>query len=766
LTDNAQPEYNDLLTRAAATRPATGGTLMNPSRHAVFRRALVPLLLLLSVVAARAQGEIGPTAVWQPDDTFGADVMACSPADGCTLSRVMAAHGASAEAVAFTQTREESYYLSAFTELGRVDLGLITMPNTAGGISLYEMLNGSPSPVSAEDLDMDEMRALPAYAALWARHPDLVLWAQTIFDGMETRPDGGQRFLFSYPMLDGCRACPEIDKARAAFDFDAAGNFLGVTYLDPASMASIAVQPTISVRQPDQAAQFDNISLDESLILYIDSGDLTLEHIVGGAVVRLTSGGNVAGYDISPTRQTIFYHDNTDAAYLIALEFFSDGRLTVSPPAGPFPAPGRHVTWSPDGAKLAYEARNSQLLALTARGEPLPLPAGSLGLGGWSHDSRRLAYCNDGDQLGVVDQTGASQIIAEGVDCPPSHDTNMSWSPAAPRLAYAVGDSTEGFMDTYVYDFADGRAHSLSQTGELLGWSPSGNLLAVGVGRVGANFNAQSVAIFDPHGLRAQTLPGITTATAGSTGWLDRPTSIPIFGRHFVADDLSFTEAIGDAVFDASAAGSELLWGYNDGNTMAIMCGDPRYVDGPIFTASYPVLPAPGSPNSAATRPFPGVEAQMAPDGRTALVSAYAGINDMEGDWELHLLACRDGAPLLKQGGVGLNFSSYSAAGRLLLIPTPTGDGFVSQIFEMVDDGVVMRRTYTDRSTDFEWLVTPDAAPPVSQSGGSFASAAAADKAAPTTGEPAPTTGEPAPAVPRLRSPAGNAPTTAQWGSW
>lgn len=487
-----------------------------------------------------------------------------------------------------------------------------------------------------------------------------------------------------------------------------------------AAWASLSAAPA---RQPGQLAQFDNFPLDESLILYIDSeANLALENIDSGAVARLTSGVAVAGYHVSPTRQTILYHDSAGAAYLITLEFFTDGRLTVSPPAGPFAAPTWVVEWAPDGTKLAYEGEGSQPVAITARGEALPLPEGVLAFGGWSYDSRWLAYCDGSDQLGVVDPAGASQVVAGGVDCPPSLGMNMSWSPTAPQLAYAIGDSTEGFMDAYVHDFATGETHSLSLTGELMGWSPSGRALAIGVGRVGAAGYIPSVTVVDPQGQRAQTLPEITTATAGVIGWLDRPTSMPIFGRNFVAEDLGFTERIGDAVFDASADGAEPLWGVTDRYSMAIVCGEPRFAGETIFSAPYPVLPAPGSPNMGAMRPYPGVDARMAPDGRTALVRAFTGPSETEGDWELHLLTCRDGAPLLKQAGGGPNWvagSPYSADSRLLILMSSAGGGLVSQIFEIAGDGVILRRTFDGYPDDFEWLVTPTAAPPISQAGNS-----------------------------------------------
>ena len=44
-------------------------------------------------------------------------------------------------------------------------------------------------------------------------------------------PGGGQRFIFSFVLLNGCHACEVAGYARVAFDFSPAGKFLGTKLL-------------------------------------------------------------------------------------------------------------------------------------------------------------------------------------------------------------------------------------------------------------------------------------------------------------------------------------------------------------------------------------------------------------------------------------------------------------------------------------------------------------------------------------------------------
>ena len=43
---------------------------------------------------------------------------------------------------------------------------------------------------------------------------------------MQTLPDGGQRFIFAYALIDGPRAGKQAGWVLVAFDFDGQGRFL------------------------------------------------------------------------------------------------------------------------------------------------------------------------------------------------------------------------------------------------------------------------------------------------------------------------------------------------------------------------------------------------------------------------------------------------------------------------------------------------------------------------------------------------------------
>lgn len=218
----------------------------------------------------------------------------CYSVDGCTLTTVMIDHGASAEAVAFAQAHNGYSFLSAFVEMGRVDLGVLIAPMAANSNRAYELLNGNPPAVDAQSARDDVARLHPAYATLYANYPELILWgSDSVFDGQEPRPDGGQRFLFRYPMLDGCHACDLIDWARAAYDFDAAGNFLGITYLEPASIAP-APPATASIGQ----------------IAYIDGGNIFLIDTDGSERQQITDSGADCCLAWSPDGRVLYFIRN------------------------------------------------------------------------------------------------------------------------------------------------------------------------------------------------------------------------------------------------------------------------------------------------------------------------------------------------------------------------------------------------------------------------------------------------------------------------
>lgn len=205
---------------------------MNLLRLAPIRPLTPALLLCLLVlfVPAKAQTEVGPDAVWRPTSDQLAELDACSGNPNCSPALVMGEQGAPAAAIEFVRSRPSFEFLASFEELGAVDLGRIYLPRT-NYLGRFEMLNGIPPVVASDSIGFPDMSAIPQYASLLARYPNLTLWPVATSVEGRSRDGGGQRFVASYPLVDGCHACENLGTGQVAFDFDAAGNYLGITHL-------------------------------------------------------------------------------------------------------------------------------------------------------------------------------------------------------------------------------------------------------------------------------------------------------------------------------------------------------------------------------------------------------------------------------------------------------------------------------------------------------------------------------------------------------
>lgn len=197
------------------------------------------LFILASVIAlplltapAFAQ-EVGPKTVWNPPDgRWEAINNKCSRGKGklfvSCIALNMRQKGASQQAVEFTKLMKGEVYLSSFREMGKVDLAEITAPLLNDPIvTNFILVNGSPGIIypssKIEKIDITHDRN---YANFVRRFPDLELWPMYGFDKMQKLPGGGQRFIFDFTLLNGCRACDVAGSAKIAFDFDVSGTFL------------------------------------------------------------------------------------------------------------------------------------------------------------------------------------------------------------------------------------------------------------------------------------------------------------------------------------------------------------------------------------------------------------------------------------------------------------------------------------------------------------------------------------------------------------
>jgi hypothetical protein len=190
-------------------------------------------------------GRIDRRAQWQPDSSVLQQARASCPnlsfpALGECFARGMQRYGASTEAVAFTRSIANEGYLHVFVPAGLVDIAFVTYPFRANQNEGCLLVNGTPP-----QIDIDNLRDLPqaamkrdgAYRALAASYPNISLFfpgdrtdRRTVVAG--TTPEGGQRFLADYLLLNGCHACARVGFARFAFDFDSTGKLQGIEFVE------------------------------------------------------------------------------------------------------------------------------------------------------------------------------------------------------------------------------------------------------------------------------------------------------------------------------------------------------------------------------------------------------------------------------------------------------------------------------------------------------------------------------------------------------
>ncbi|HEY6324441.1 MAG TPA: hypothetical protein VJA16_23090 [Thermoanaerobaculia bacterium] len=197
--------------------------------------------------AAKALDGIGPQAVFKPpsrEAEIGVfqKIQACGAARaGATDSKFVACvvavleqAGASPEATAVAALLEGEGYLDSFRKMGKVDLASAAYPIRANDNGEYLLVNGTPRVVRVGDPDnwkRIDIRKDPLYPALVRKYPRLELWGAADFKAMQRLAGGGQRFVFSYVLLNGCHACEVGGYARVAFDFSSAGVFSGTKLL-------------------------------------------------------------------------------------------------------------------------------------------------------------------------------------------------------------------------------------------------------------------------------------------------------------------------------------------------------------------------------------------------------------------------------------------------------------------------------------------------------------------------------------------------------
>jgi hypothetical protein len=194
-------------------------------------------LVLAASLAGAAGAPVGPDAVWKPPADFRATVTkACAKASDfgvCFVERMRAA-GASPAALEFAKRTGHQGYATSFRDTGKVDVVHAEYPFRANENALVFLVNGEPAMIDVDDLsriDEKNLSANAAYAALLEKFPALAIFPADRRPGRGPGAgqlrSGGERFVVTYLLKDGCHACQIVGDVRIGFDFDVEGKFVG-----------------------------------------------------------------------------------------------------------------------------------------------------------------------------------------------------------------------------------------------------------------------------------------------------------------------------------------------------------------------------------------------------------------------------------------------------------------------------------------------------------------------------------------------------------
>jgi hypothetical protein len=182
--------------------------------------------------------DMGPEAVWDAPGEFYSEFDDCwrdklaTPPE-CLIA-TMRDWEAPPQAIELARLLGGDALAESYDEYGVVDVIQVFHLPRPYFVGQHVLINGTPRIVCAwDDLGRIDITQDPRYPDLVQKYPELGLEGtpSTGFEGMEQLPQGGQRFIFSYNLVDGCRVCQTGSYAFVAFDFDRTGQFLGTEFL-------------------------------------------------------------------------------------------------------------------------------------------------------------------------------------------------------------------------------------------------------------------------------------------------------------------------------------------------------------------------------------------------------------------------------------------------------------------------------------------------------------------------------------------------------
>ncbi len=223
--------------------------------------------------------EMQPSPSWLPGPDFlknahaACDGAKAPPAFAECFIDQMSKAGAPPEAVKFThalyQHNGDVGIVGRTKSFGPFGLAWVVYPLRANDNNGLMFLNTDPNFLDVDDMSRLDKSGLPKellYVELKKKYPQLDVWPgdrsggrpQVVF--ARTYPPehpGELRFLFSYPLINGCHACARDGYANYWWDFDANGKFLGtklisVAYAPPPLKRARPPRPQVPGSMPAQ----------------------------------------------------------------------------------------------------------------------------------------------------------------------------------------------------------------------------------------------------------------------------------------------------------------------------------------------------------------------------------------------------------------------------------------------------------------------------------------------------------------------------------
>jgi TolB protein len=224
----------------------------------------------------------------------------------------------------------------------------------------------------------------------------------------------------------------------------------------------------------------------------------------------------VAGYPFgawSPDGSRVaFLSGSSGQGALLVIEADGSGELHVTD------IEARAPEWSPDGAKLLFEAVEGGIFSVGADGSGL-VEIASDGHGPmWSPDGTRIVFFAEVDGNVDVFVMTADGSNRSRVTSDPAEDVSPAWAPTGDRIAF-VSERHDN-EDLYVID-PDGR-HELRLTDdpapdEAFAWDPSGARIAYVSYRHGAN--PEEIGIGDAEVFVVDVRTAETTNVSRNPAW-------------------------------------------------------------------------------------------------------------------------------------------------------------------------------------------------------------------------------------------------------